>query len=469
MISSRLLQLLHEWVPRQRWYGNKGRSPALSEVAQWDLPSSAEGVGIRIHLLADTAGDRPVLFQIPITSRATPLPGGEPALIGTDGDTLFYDGPHDDAFVHAMLSLLLGDAAVGSGGAPGDVPGGALRGTALTPAAHGSLGASRVLSGEQSNTSIIVDAAHAGGLPVICKIFRVLHPGENPDVAVQCALAALGSKRVPRPLGYLTGEWVDPGSGRPAQGHVAFAQEFLPGVEDAWRVALRAAAAGEDFTEPARSLGAATASVHSDLATAFPTVPATAASIAAAVDGMRERYRAARHDVPSLGDYADAVEATLSAAGTQQWPRLQRIHGDFHLGQVLWAPGRGWMLIDFEGEPLRPMDERGTPDAPLRDIAGMLRSLSYAAGSVALSVGTRADAAEAATAWAEAARESFLDGYAEASGHDPREDAALLAAFELDKALYEARYEARNRPDWLPIPLRAVRRLCSSRERPAAG
>jgi 1,4-alpha-glucan branching enzyme len=188
---------------------------------------------------------------------------------------------------------------------------------------------------------------------------------------------------------------------------------------------------------------------------------------------MRERYRAARHEVPSLGEYAAAVEATLTAAGTQQWPPLQRIHGDYHLGQVLWAPGRGWMLIDFEGEPLRPMDERGTPDAPLRDVAGMLRSLSYVAGSVALSAGTRAgtraDAADAAAAWAEAARESFLDGYAQASGHDPREDAALLGAFELDKALYEARYEARNRPDWLPIPLRAVRRLCSSRERPGAG
>ena len=257
-----------------------------------------------------------------------------------------------------------------------------------------------------------------------------------------------------------------PGSARPVRGHVAFAQEFLAGAEDAWRVALRAAAAGEDFTRPARSLGAATASVHADLARAFPTVSPTAESIAAMVEGMRERYRAALEDVPSLGDYAAAVEATLTAAGSQQWPLLQRIHGDCHLGQVLQAPGRGWMLIDFEGEPLRPMDERGAPDAALRDVAGMLRSLSYVAGSVKLSsgtrAGTRADAADAATAWAQAARESFLDGYADASGHDPREEAALLAAFELDKALYEARYEARNRPEWLPIPLRAVRRLCGA-------
>jgi maltokinase len=453
MISSRLLQLLHEWVPRQRWYGNKGRAPALSAVAQWDLPSTADGVGVRIHLLADTGGDRPVLFQIPVTSRATPLRGGEAALIGTDGDTLYYDGPHDDAFVQAVLTLVLADADPGAAGA--------LRGTTLTAADDTRFGGSRVLSGEQSNTSVIVDAA-PGGLPVICKIFRVLHSGENPDVAVQCALAAVGSERVPRPLGYLTGEWADPGSGRPARGHVAFAQEFLPGVEDAWRVALRAAAAGEDFTEPARALGAATASVHSDLARAFATVPATAESIATMVDAMRERYRLARQEVPSLGDYADAVEATLTAAGAAQWPLLQRIHGDYHLGQVLRSPGRGWMLIDFEGEPLRPMDQRDAPDAPQRDVAGMLRSLSYVAGSVALSSETPADDADAALAWADAARESFLDGYADASGRDPREKATLLRAFELDKALYEARYEARNRPEWLPIPLRAVRRLCST-------
>ena len=458
MISSQLLELLREWVPRQRWYTNKGRTPVFSDVAQWELPSEEAGVGIRIHLLADTAGERPVLFQIPVTSRTEPLFGGGAALIGTeligtDGATLYYDGPHDGAFADAVLALAVGDA--NSGGSDR-----ALTGTALTTLVHTNFGGSRVLSGEQSNTSIIVDAAETGGIPVICKIFRVLHPGENPDVAVQCALAGVGSTRVPKPLGYLTGEWNDPRSGRPTRGHVAFAQEFLPGVEDAWRVALRAVAAGDDFTERARSLGAATAEVHSDLARAFPTVPATAESIAAMIDGMRERYRIARYDVPSLGDYADAVEAALTAAGTAQWPLLQRIHGDYHLGQVLWAPGRGWMLIDFEGEPLRPMDERGHPDAPLRDVAGMMRSLSYVAGSVARSEGPGAD--DAVTAWVEAARESFLDGYADASGRDPRDTAALLAAFELDKALYEARYEARNRPDWLPIPLQAVRRLCGT-------
>jgi maltokinase len=456
MISTRLANLLHEWVPRQRWYANKGHTPQLAEVAQWELPSTQPGVGTSIHLVADTGGGAPVLFQIPLTRRLEPLAGGDSALIGTDGTTRYYDGPHDPAFVGALLAIVLGRAELRGGvAAPG-----ALRAEALTPLGQWAFAESRVLSGEQSNTSIIVGAAQPG-VPVICKVFRVLHPGENPDVVVQRALAAVGSTRVPTPLGSLTGEWAHPSTGRIVSGHLAFAQEFLPGVEDAWRVALRAAAAGEDFTEPARTLGAATASVHSDLARAFPTMPATAESVTATVDGMRERYRLARADVPALGDYADAVEATLSAAQTQQWPLLQRIHGDYHLGQVLWAPGRGWMLIDFEGEPLRAMDDRGHPEAPLRDVAGMLRSLSYVAGSVALSQQLPVDGG-ATAAWARGAREAFLGGYADASGHDPRRQTALLAAFELDKALYEARYEARNRPDWLPIPLQAVHRLCST-------
>ncbi|GAB3030585.1 trehalose biosynthesis protein [Parafrigoribacterium mesophilum] len=455
MTSTRLLHLLHEWLPRQRWYANKGRNPQLSDVGQWELTSAEAGVTMSIHLLAETSGDAPVLYQIPVTSRSEPLPGGDAALIGTDGTTLHYDGPHDPAFVQALLALVLGT------GSPVGAPDG-LRGQALAAWGGWRLAGSRVLSGEQSNTSILVDAAAGEAMPVICKIFRVLHHGENPDVAVQCALAGVGSERVPTPLGFLTGEWTDPGTGRLGQGHAAFAQEFLPGVEDGWRMALRAATTGEDFAASAGALGAATASVHADLARAFPTHSASVESVAGMVDAMRERFYLARHDVPSLDQFADAVARILSAARAEPWPLLQRIHGDYHLGQVLWAPGRGWMIIDFEGEPLRPMDDRGHPDAPLRDVAGMLRSLSYAAGSVTLSREPDSDGADTITAWAQRGRESFLDGYADASGHDPRDQSALLTAFELDKALYEARYEARNRPEWLPIPLQAVRRLCGA-------
>ena len=142
------------------------------------------------------------------------------------------------------------------------------------------------------------------------------------------------------------------------------------------------------------------------------------------------------------------------------WPRLQRVHGDYHLGQVLSVPqaqDSQWVIIDFEGEPLRPMRERSTGDIALRDVAGMVRSFDYVAGAVAHQAGLASDAA--AQDWALAARAAFLAGYAETSGGDLAEYRALLDAFELDKALYEALYEARNRPEWLGIPVSAIQRL----------
>src|SRR5690606_5429127 len=144
-----------------------------------------------------------------------------------------------------------------------------------------------------------------------------------------------------------------------------------------------------------------------------------------------------------------ALEALLDAAAQVPWPAMQRIHGDLHLGQVLRVPERGWVLLDFEGEPLRPLAQRSLPDSPLRDAAGMLRSLDYVAGAVALE--HDADAGP----WAAAAREAFLAGYAEGAGWGDERAAmqVLLDAFEADKAVYEALYEARHRPDWLSIPL----------------
>jgi predicted trehalose synthase len=138
----------------------------------------------------------------------------------------------------------------------------------------------------------------------------------------------------------------------------------------------------------------------------------------------------------------------------------QRIHGDYHLGQVLRVPDRGWVLLDFEGEPLRPLAERSLPDQPLRDVAGMLRSFDYAAGSWEQSHPGRS-----AREWAARAQRAFLDGYATESGRDPRGDSALLTAFQLDKALYEVVYEARNRPTWLTIPTAAVARLLDDARR----
>ena len=181
------------------------------------------------------------------------------------------------------------------------------------------------------------------------------------------------------------------------------------------------------------------------------------------VQQMRERLDEVALQVAEVDEHRAALESLQRAALDASWPAMQRIHGDLHLGQVLAAPGRGWVLLDFEGEPLRPLAQRSRPDSPLRDVAGMLRSLDYAAGAVAL------EHDRDVTDWSSRAREAFLAGYTQGAGIRA-EDASLrvlLAAFEADKAVYEALYEARNRPDWLPIPLSALERISAAAE--AAG
>jgi predicted trehalose synthase len=272
---------------------------------------------------------------------------------------------------------------------------------------------------------------------------------------VQSALTDAGSTSVPIAVGDLSGSWDSPDpSGAAQHGHLAFAQEFIPGVDDAWRVALVAAATGTDFTARARDLGATTARIHADLARSLGTQPASDEARRALVESMRQRYAAAVAHVPELAEREAAAVAVLDSVLDVEWPPLQRVHGDYHLGQVLDVPERGWVALDFEGEPLRPLAERVRPDLTARDVAGMLRSFDYAAGSVHL-----ADELIDASGWAAACREAFLAGYAAVAGPADAAAQTLTRALELDKALYEVVYEARNRPTWLPIPLQAVHRL----------
>jgi predicted trehalose synthase len=301
-------------------------------------------------------------------------------------------------------------------------------------------------------------------MPIICKVFRQLHPGLNPDIELQTALADAGSTHVPPAIGSIEGAWPDLATARgTVTGSLAFAQEFLPGVEDAWRVALHAAARGEDFRDRAHALGVATADVHLSLAGLFTTQTTEPVDREATAATWRRRLAIAIAEVPAIADRREAIEVVYARALDVPWPPLQRIHGDYHLGQVLQVPGRGWVLLDFEGEPLRPMSERVRSDLPLRDVAGMLRSFDYVAGSIRLDHPDRSP--EAVREWALNARRSFVEGYASTSGAELDVESALLAALELDKAVYEAIYESRNRPTWVTIPLRAIARLV---EKPAA-
>jgi maltokinase len=233
-------------------------------------------------------------------------------------------------------------------------------------------------------------------------------------------------------------------------------QPFVQGAADGWELALRELAKGEDFSAEARALGRATAEVHTALARALPSVTLGATQLQLLVDGMIERLEAAVQAVPSLRPYAPGLHSAFTAlaglaAEGRTWT-AQRVHGDLHLGQCLRSPSGQWSLIDFEGEPSKPLAERRMPQPPARDVAGMLRSFDYAALS----------ADPPMPGWAHACRAAYCSGYAEIAGADPRTDPVLLRAYETDKAIYEVVYEARHRPDWLPVPMAAIERYATS-------
>ncbi len=433
-------------MPAQRWYPAKGRGVALRRLGEIEMTDPAGEADIEVQVIGLDSGDRLDVVQVPLTFRNAPLAGAEHALVGTtgtdrSGTRWVYDAPHDPAYVTALLASL-------------DHPAGRR-----VPVAKRS----SVLRGEQSNTSIIVESDPE----VIVKVFRTLHAGQNPDVEVLRALD--GFDHVPALVGWQQGHWQAP-QGGDALGHLAVAVEFIGDAVDAWRVATDAVRDDVDFTDQARTLGTTTAQLHHALATAFGTVdpdapfppvepgaaPAVAASAGdALVAALRERVEWALRSTDALERHRSALMAYRDRLDLTDMPALQRVHGDFHLGQVLHSQVRGWVVLDFEGEPLRPLAERSNPDLALRDVAGMLRSFDYAAAQAYVTAPGLRDRADA---WARATRDAFCAGYASVTGQDPRERSDLLAALELDKALYEVVYESGNRPEWVGVPLAAVER-----------
>ncbi|MGW2639967.1 maltokinase N-terminal cap-like domain-containing protein [Streptomyces sp. NPDC001348] len=431
---SSLCELLREWLPRQRWFAGKDRP-----VTELTVLSATEIFPGCLHVLVDAG-----CFPVPSPGGGTPPPGDcyqlllgvhehlsprlGSALIGRVQDgplagLTVYDALHDPRSAALLLDRLRRPGTAGP-----------VR-FEVDPAAELPTGlAPRLLDAEQSNSSLVYGDAF------ILKVFRRIQPGVNPDLEVTRALAAQGCGRVPAPVAWLR-------TTEPWAATLGVLQPYLRDAADGWTLALRALAVGGDFTEEAYELGQATADVHLALASAFPA--GVHGDTACAATAMKARLEAAATCVPALRPFVTGLRTAFGALATcDAGPPAQRIHGDLHLGQVLRAD-REWFVIDFEGEPSRPLAERREAQSPVRDVAGMLRSFDYAARQ------RRPWRPE----WARRCREAYCAGYAARAGWDPRKKHALLRAYETDRAVYEVLYEARHRPAWLPVPMAAIERL----------
>ena len=442
---------LAAFLSSQRWFSGRGSPVEVSQVRT--LARLQEDPVVEIVLVTATPVDGAAArYQVIVEVPRAPVDRLDHARIGGAGEQPCYDALHDKEVTALFPRLVAEQASVGE-----------VSFHRVEHARGPQVVLDRpsiVLTGEQSNTTL------AYGDAMALKIYRQVAPGVNPDVEVQLALDGVGCPHIATPLG-----WVEC-----PDGVLAFLQEFLVGGTEGWESAqasvrdlyveadLHPSDVGSDFAGEAERLGRMTAEVHASLRDALPTSVLNPEQVAARVQAMRDYLAGAVHEVPELAAHAvglgrayDALE-TLARAGTQV--DIQRVHGDFHLGQTLRTPA-GWKVLDFEGEPARPAAERRAMDTPLRDVAGMLRSLDYAARLVLLDHPGDAQRAYRAAEWVEHNTGAFCAGYAAAAGRDPREDEVLLRALLTEKAVYEVVYEARMRPAWVVLPLAAVERLAA--------
>ncbi|MEU8890606.1 maltokinase [Streptomyces sp. NPDC048442] len=446
-----LAPLLHAWLPRQRWFAGKGRPvTGFALVSATELLPLTGSPGL-LHLLVRAQqpsaspqgpGAPPPAdcYQLFLGVRRSLPPALAPALIGRVQEGLLagytvYEGLADPKLAGLLLERLRVPGTLGSlrfDKAPDALPPAGLT--------------ARPLDAEQSNSSLVY------GNSYILKIFRRIHPGANPDLELPLALTHERCVRVPAPVAWFEGanpeDLFEPFT-------LGLLQPFLDGAQDGWQRALDSLSVGWEFAPEARELGQVVAEVHTALAAALPTLTLGRPQVAVVADRMTESLETAAQAVPALLPYApglrSAFDAVRKLGGAGPVVTAQRIHGDLHLGQTLHGRDGEWSVIDFEGEPAKPITERRHPQPVLRDVAGMLRSFDYAARM------SRPWNPE----WADRCRAAFCEGYAAASGTDPRELPVLLRAYETDKAVYEVLYEARHRPSWLPVPMAAVRRLAN--------
>jgi maltokinase len=497
-VDGQLARLLAEWLPRQRWYSGKGaRIGADGVVVLRRIELTGQGRDPALALVVAEVrpqGRDPERYQIFLGLRERLPEGLEHAELGPLRDAegrekRCYDALHDPELAGWLLSRLAGGEVVGP------LRFHLLPGRKITKGLR-----SLVLTGEQSNTSVIY------GDKLISKFLRRAVPGVNPDLELSLALADAGCQNIPQPVGWIDLAFYEPMGAGPAgsaeaeraaapgaepgegqtgpaedepdqQGRgysapepitVATVSEFLPTATDGWLLAQASVRdlyaqpegveprnAGGDFGPEALRLGAASARVHHDLATALPTARMEPEELEQVAQAMIDHLHRSAERVPALSPYVPALRSALSELAKLDEPVLtQRVHGDFHLGQCMRTV-QGWVLLDFEGEPNRTLAERRAMAPAIKDIAGMARSFDYAAHHLGGDPDRAAD-------WAEHNFAAFCAGYASVAGRDPREQDVLLRGYAIDKAVYEAVYEAANRPTWLSIPLTAVARLAES-------